>query len=107
MHRLLLGVSNDVQVDHVNGDRLDNRRANLRPATSSENMCNRKGSASFKGVHWDKRNKKWRVSIQVKRKIVRLGRFTDPIEAARAYDEAATVHHGEFAVLNFPRTGAT
>lgn len=102
MHRLLLCTNLDV--DHINGDGLDNRRANLRAATRQENVSNmrkRPGSSKFKGVCWDKRRDKWMAKIMVDYKTRFLGYFKDEIEAARAYDAAAVSNFGVFARLNF------
>lgn len=99
MHALIAGQSG---VDHVNRDGLDNRRANLRPATPSQQQGNRRGwlrsSSRFKGVHWDKNRRKWRASLAGRE----LGRFNDEVEAARVYDVAARARWGEFAAINFP-----
>lgn len=103
MHREILGV--DTQVDHQNGSGLDNRRQNLRAATTSQNGMNRrkaKGSSRFKGVAFDRRTRNWQAYIKVDGKTNFLGRFSSEEEAARAYDEAANASFGEFARLNFP-----
>lgn len=92
-------------VDHVNGNPLDNRRANLRPATSAQNAQNRRvrrdSKAGLKGVR-QYRPGKWLARIQVHGERVHLGVYGSPAEAARAYDAAAREHFGEFARLNFP-----
>ena len=93
-------------VDHENGDRLDNRKRNLRPCTSSQNNANRPslaGSSSrFKGVTWDKSREKWMSAIMYGGKSKTLGRFDSEEAAARVYDANAREIHGEFARLNFP-----
>lgn len=95
--------------DHRNGDGLDNRRCNLRSATVAENGRNRRMSANntsgFRGVYWRKSKGKWEASIGHLGRQPHLGAFDSAEEAARAYDEAARVLHGEFARLNFPRPG--
>jgi hypothetical protein len=92
--------------DHRNGNGLDNRRANLREATKSQNAANRgldrNNTSGFKGVYWNKAERKWQAHIQVDGKKRTLGRFPDPEDAARAYDAAALDAFGEFAWLNFP-----
>jgi hypothetical protein len=94
-------------VDHKNGDKLDNRRENLRICTIAENIRNsktstKKGKTSrYKGVYWVGRIKKWVARIHVDRKGLHVGVFTDEAEAARAYDVAARQHFGEFARTNF------
>lgn len=88
-------------VDHINGDRNDNRACNLRLATRSENMKNtkkRKGSTSnYKGISWDSSRNKWRAEIRINGKNTRIGRFDTELEAHAAYCKAAAEHHGEFA----------
>ncbi|MFA5424164.1 MAG: HNH endonuclease [Phycisphaerae bacterium] len=93
-------------VDHINNDPLDNRRANLRIATRAQNACNRQKirtekSSQYIGVYFEKRTGRYTVKIRIKGKRLWLGRFTDELTAARAYDTAAKKHHGEFAKLNF------
>ena len=107
LHRLLMGAQKGVQIDHVRiEDTLDCRRSNLRVASHGQNMQNRSsivGSSSrFKGVHWLKSAGKWRATITAQGRRRNLGRFTDEIEAAKAYDAAARELHGDFARLNFP-----
>ncbi len=88
-------------IDHINGDRADNRICNLREATRSHNCWNspaRKGK--YKGVH--QRGRKWRAQIVVKRRNIDLGSYDTDAAAARAYDAAARKYHGEFARPNFP-----
>ena len=104
MHALIMGQPG---IDHVNLNGLDNRRANLRPATLSQNGANRRsavGSTSrFKGVSWYSRYGCWTAHIMVNKHARNLGNFADEIEAARAYDVAALAAWGEYARLNFPR----
>lgn len=105
MHREILQASNEMQVDHINGNKLDNRRCNLRLATSSQNQQNRRvgkdNTSGFKGVSWHKKSKKWCAQITVNRKVKHIGIFDDSIEAAKAYDKAAKELHGVFANTNF------
>jgi hypothetical protein len=109
LHRAILGVTGPrVRVDHINGNGLDNRRANLRIATNGQNMANRKpnrGTASgFKGVHWHPQRRKWQARVQALGIRRSLGLFDTAAEAARAYDVAARETFGEFARLNSPVT---
>ena len=103
MHRQILDVPAGCMVDHVNKDGLDNRKSNLRICTHQQNMCNRRqhkhSSAPYKGIGMDKG--KWRARITTNNKRVSLGSFSDPMEAALAYDRAAVRYHGEFASTNF------
>jgi hypothetical protein len=107
MHRLILGVSDRrIYVDHINRDKLDNRKSNLVTCSSQENQRNcssTRGSTSrFKGVSWDKNRNKWSAVITVHRKLIHLGRFENEIEAAIAYDKAAREHGWPEYGLNFP-----
>jgi hypothetical protein len=105
MHREVISVPDNMQVDHINHNGLDNRKANLRPVTPLQNMWNirrKRGLSGFKGVTWDKREKKWKVQLPNKCKNVNIGCFDDPVEAAKAYDETVKKYRGQFAVLNFP-----
>lgn len=103
MHVLIMG---QLWIDHVNGDGLDNRRSNLRPATVAQNNRNRRPtvgtSSQFKGVRWYPPREKWNARIGHNGKLRHLGYFEDEIEAAKAYDEAARLLFGEYARPNFP-----
>ncbi len=107
MHRLLCLVPDGMFVDHINRNPLDNRKANLRPATHRQNVWNRKLTRKTKktrytGVHWDNRREKWQVLVRIDGRNRGFGSYADEVEAARAYDRVAKQHRGEFAVLNFP-----
>ena len=107
LHRFLLGLSpDDPQVDHVDGDGLNNQRSNLRLATDSQNHANMSKpkraypqSSRFKGVTLV-RGKRWQAYIQVRGRRIHLGVFDTEEEAAAAYDAAAREHFGEFARTN-------
>ncbi len=107
MHRLIMNAPKEKLVDHINGNGLDNRRANLRLATYTQNSWNSRhgigqGTSRYKGVIWYKRNKKWEAVISVNGRRKHLGYYKKEIDAARAFDKAAKERRGEFAVLNFP-----
>lgn len=106
MHHFILGLDAWTLVDHKNRDTLDNRRENLRVATTSQNGANQSkrpgGSSRFKGVCWDKSRGKWKARIMLNYKNVHIGRFLVEEDAARAHDVRAREVWGEFAVLNFP-----
>ena len=101
----LSGVSVEkVRVDHVNGDPLDNRVRNLRMASQAENMRNRTktraNTSGYKGVTFHGQTRKWKAYIKKNYKQHYLGLFPTPQEAAIAYNHAAKLLHGEFALLN-------
>ena len=103
MHRQILDVPIGLFADHINGNRTDNRRMNLRVCTHAENQHNYrsyKGSSIYKGVAWDTDREKWRALIKVNRKSFFLGRYATQEDAARAYNAAALKYFGEFAQLN-------
>ena len=107
MHRLL--CPNSFQVDHKDGNGLNNQRNNLRPCTATQNQGNRRGTrkgnrSGYKGVTCNKG--KWVARLQKKNKTITLGRFINIEDAARAYDAAALEYFGEFAWVNFPESRA-
>jgi hypothetical protein len=108
IHQLVLPVPTGYEVDHVNRNKLDNRRTNLRMATRAQNARNRVRSegarARYRGVQLAPSGK-WGAYIRVDGKQKWLGCFDSPEEAARVRDAAAREHYGEFAVLNFPDKG--
>lgn len=99
MHRLILQPPDDMQVDHINCNVLDNRRANLRLATHSQNQYNRpaRNASGRKGVTWHKGAQKWMAQIEKNNKPRYLGLFVDIEDAAAAYNAAAKELFGEFA----------
>jgi len=108
MHRQILKFPHDMFVDHINRNGLDNRKANLRPATAAQNVRNRTKSNSrsfsskYKGVTWHRERKLWQAQIRFNSKPIFLGSFGDEVHAAKAYDLAAKKYHGQFASPNFP-----
>ena len=108
MHRIVLarklGHANFKLVDHKDSNGLNNQRGNLRPATVSQNQCNRKTDADntsgYKGVNWSEFSNKWRARIQIRGRQKHLGYFPDKLDAAKAYNKAAKKYHGAFARLN-------
>lgn len=111
LSRFIMNAKPGEQVDHISGDRLDNRRANLRIASHAENCQNRQKSRTaatsrFKGVSKKTRRRSpWQVSIRANGKHVHIGCFADEIAAARAYDDAARTAYGAFGRFNFPLPG--
>lgn len=104
LHREIIQAPVGVDVDHINGNRLDNRKDNLRLATRSQNLMNRDGkpghTSKYKGVNYCKITKQWAAKITVSGEIIWLGRFGTEDAAARAYNAAASKFHGHFARLN-------
>jgi len=110
MHQDVLKVPEGMLVDHINHDGMDNREANLRAATHSQNLYHRKKrsgttQSKYKGIYWRKKIRKWQAVITFEKKKIYLGYFRNEIEAAKAYDRGAIKYHGEFASLNFPESG--
>ena len=107
MHRLVMNATNpEIVIDHINGDTLDNRKANLRFATVAQNAQNRnkvKGcSSKYLGVTYHKRDERWQTQVRHNGKRHYVGLYLTEEEAARAYDIKAKELHKEFARLNFP-----
>ena len=102
LHRFIL--PNKHEIDHINGDGLDNRKVNLRSCNRSQNNANRHKtiphSSQFKGVTWDRQYLKWAAQISKGEKHIMIGRFASEMEAAQAYDDKAKKLFGEFARLN-------
>lgn len=105
MHRVIARASGDQDVDHRDGDGLNNQRTNLRLANDSQNAANRtrltSNTSGRRGVTWHRKLRRWQVSIKKSRKAIYLGLFDDLDDAARAYDVAARELFGEFARPNF------
>jgi hypothetical protein len=103
MHHLFLRAPEGMEVDHINGNSLDNRRANLRIVTKSQNQFNkgaqRNNTSGFKGVIYDKRRGYWRFDIQAHGARRSVGGFASAEAAADGYRAAAEELHGEFACL--------
>lgn len=103
MHRLVLNAPFDLLVDHINGNKLDNRRENIRVCTKAQNEVNkpkRKGNykSQYKGVAYsENRRKHWMTRVAG----IFVGYFNDEIEAAKAYDKKVFELYGKYAKLNF------
>lgn len=102
MHRVI--CPDGEYADHIDGNRLNNQRNNLRPCSMSQNLQNQKlrkdSSSGYKGVSWKKDKKKYKAYINFEGKQLHLGYFSDPIEASRVYDEYAIKLFKEFARCN-------
>jgi hypothetical protein len=109
MHRFLLNTPAEMQTDHINGDGLDNSRANLRTATASQIGSNRglqkNNTSGYKGVCWHVSKQKWQASITILGKLTFLGLHATPELAHAAYCAAAAKFYGEFA--NFGNLAAS
>lgn len=107
MHRLILAAPAGMVVDHISGDGLDNRRANLRLATRGQNRMNSGPSpgnkSGYKGVYWKAAHKSWEVQIRHEGRLYCVGHFKQVEDAARAYDKRARELQGAFAYANFPQ----
>ena len=105
MHRVIMGcVYGDGKiVDHANRNTLDCQTHNLRFASFTQNCSNKRvipGTSKYMGVSFKKSNKKWVAQIKFNNSIKYLGLFENEIHAAKAYNDSARIHHGEFANLN-------
>jgi len=103
MHRVILQPPDNLYTDHINCNKLDNRRQNLRACTNQENhrnMKSRTGTSIYKGVYWHKKARKWAAGVTTGSKRLHLGLFSEEDKAALAYNKAATKYFGEFARLN-------
>lgn len=106
-HNLLINIPDGMFCDHINRNGLDNRKANLRPATHTQNIWHRAkfkhhSRSKYKGVDFANDMNRWRARIRVNGKRIYLGSFKNEFEVAKAYDRAAKLYHKEFAFLNFP-----
>lgn len=103
-HRFLMNAPADLQVDHINLDKFDNRRSNLRFATHKENKRNSglqsNNTSGCKGAYYYKARNKYIARIKVDGKDIHLGYYSTLLEASNAYDKAALHYFGEFARLN-------
>lgn len=104
LHQLVMNAPDGVLVDHIYGDKLDNRKSQLRLCTNAENCRNvpapRHNTSGYKGVSFHKVTGKWSASIRLNKKSKHIGIYLTPKEAARAYNKVALEQWGEFAHLN-------
>lgn len=106
MHRLILGVTDDLQVDHEDNNGLNNIRLNMRVCTKAQNQHNQRvktfaKTSQYKGVSWRQRDDCWQSHIMVDNKSLNLGQYDSEIDAAYAYDIAAREYFGSYARTNF------
>ena len=102
LHRIIMRAPKGMDVDHINGNGLDNRKRNLRICTRSQNLMNgkKKRKNKYKGTSWDKRKKKWEAFIGYNHKKISLGYYKKAKEAGKAYNAGAKKIFGKFARLN-------
>ena len=104
MHRFILGKCGDLQIDHIDGNGLNNTKKNIRFVTRAQNQANSmkhvKGTSIYKGVFFDKKRNKWRAAIAKESKFKFIGYYKSEAEAALAYNKKATEVFGEYAKLN-------
>jgi hypothetical protein len=109
MHREILGLGpgHIPEVDHINGDGLDNRRCNLRIASYNGNQHNRTApytnTSGYKGVSFNKRDGTWFARVSLNYKDIYLGSYRNILDAVHAADLGMFKYHGEFANTNFPK----
>lgn len=106
MHREILGVDDKtVLVDHEDHNGLNNQKYNIRKCTKAQNQKNKRSeinsTSQYLGVDFQPERNRWRARIRVDGKGIHLGRYINEEDAARTYDDAAKIHHKEFANLNF------
>ncbi|MEE9354761.1 MAG: HNH endonuclease [Methylococcaceae bacterium] len=105
MHRVIMKTPDGLQVDHKNHTGLDNRKANLRNCTHSENdryqRVRKGGTSRYKGVSFQEASRKWNSQITYENKHIHLGLFVDEVKAALVYDKKARELFGEYALTNF------
>ena len=102
MHRMIMKVSvHSIKVDHINHNTLDNRKENLRFVTDQQSMSNRLpyAKSGYKGVR--RKSNTWEANITIDKKQKYLGKFSNPEDAAKAYDKEAKKAFGVFAYINF------
>lgn len=100
MHRFIMNPGPGLEIDHIDGNGLNNSRSNLRIVTHAQNAMNRtiskNNTSGFKGVSWHRVAKKWRSSIGFMGKSIIIGMFDSRIDAANAYKQAEIKYFGEF-----------
>lgn len=103
MHKLILNIKDKtIFCDHIDGNRANNQKHNLRLCNIQQNAQNRIPRNKYKGISFKKKFNKYESNIGIDGKLIYLGYFDSEIEAAEKYDIAAIYYHKEFAKLNFP-----
>lgn len=100
LHRFIMNSDKDAVVDHINGNKLDNRKCNLRICSQQQNTMNTcmhsNNTSGYKGVTWDKNRNKWIAQITVNYKNIHLGRYENIEDAIKARKEAEVKYFGEY-----------
>ena len=108
MHRIIMSVPNDLEIDHRDGNGLNNQKDNLRYSTRLGNVANiglrRNNTSGFKGVSFNRKSGKWTAQVGIDGKNIYLGRFSSMEEAAETYDSIVKDLYGDFAWLNSEHT---
>jgi len=104
LHRLIMNAPIGMEVDHINQNKLDNRRCNLRVVTRQQNECNKPigctNTSGYKGVSYHNRDRVWRAKIRDNGREIYIGAYKTPVDAAIAYNKKAIEINGEYAFLN-------
>lgn len=105
MHRQIMNTPKKLHTDHINGDKLDNRKTNLRVCTPSENyvnrgVCKKRNKSGYKGVYWSERDKRYQVTMRKNSKTHYIGMFEEIDEAITMYDFWVVQMWGEYAQPN-------
>ena len=104
MHRVIMNTKHDQEIDHINGNGLDNRKVNLRICNRQQNMQNSRKRGKFsslhKGVSWNPTSKRWAATIGYNYKLLFISNHKTEKEAAKAYNKKAQKLYGKFACAN-------
>ena len=104
LHRFIMNTPKGLHTDHINGNHLDNRRCNLRICTAAQNQFNSRKhkiqTSKYKGVSWYKRDKCWRAYININKRQIHLGYFSDETKAAKRYNTEAKRLYKQYAFVN-------
>lgn len=104
MHRLIIKTTPDKMIDHINGNKLDNRKCNLRICNNSQNLANHKkysnNKSGFTGVYWNKYRNRWQAGCRKNNVTKYIGLYSSIYEAGMAYNIYARILHKKFAIQN-------
>ena len=104
MHRVIMGTPDGLEVDHINRNKLDNQKFNLRNVNSQQNKMNKSpqsnGKSQYKGIYWHNQRKKWVAKIKAEGRQISLGLYHKEADAALAYNLAAIKYFGDYAYIN-------